>query len=62
MKTIMVLAFGFTMGVMYMNGTLGEFGDITTNLVNSVAQQVVDATEPTTLEKIENKVVDITNQ
>ena len=55
MKTLIVLAVGFFLGVAYMNGTLGDFGAITKNLVNSAAEQVVEATEPTTVEILEDK-------
>ena len=55
MKTLIVLAVGFFLGVAYMNGTLGDFGKITKNLVNSAAEQVVEATEPSAVEILEDK-------
>lgn len=55
MKTLIVLAVGFFLGVAYMNGTLGDFGAITKNLVNSAAEQVVQATEPSAVEILEEK-------
>ncbi len=55
------LIIGFVLGALYMNGTLAEFGDIMLNLVNSTAEQVSAATEPTTLEKLEQKMVDLTD-
>ena len=55
MKTVIVLAVGFFLGVAYMNGTLGDFGDITRNLVNATAEQIAEATEPTTVEILEEK-------
>jgi hypothetical protein len=62
MGHLAALVLGFFLGVAYMNGTLDEFGDITVNLVNAGAEKIVEATEPTALEKIEKKVVDIAQQ
>jgi hypothetical protein len=61
-KTIIVLVVGFVIGVSYMNGSLNQLGDTALRLLNTGAEAVVEATEPTTLEKIEKKVVDIAQQ
>jgi len=57
MGTLIQIGIGFALGVAYMNGTLGEFLDITVNLLNSGAEAVAQATEPTHTEKLE-KLVD----
>ena len=58
MRTVIVLVLGFVIGVSYMNGTLDQLGDTVLRLLNTGAEAVVEATEPSTLEKIEEKVVD----
>jgi len=53
MKELIVFVVGFAAGVMYMNGTLDEFTGVARDGVNAVAEKVVQATEPTTVEILE---------
>ena len=48
-------AVGFVLGVLFMNGTLNDFLDISRNLVNAGAEQIAEITEPTTAEILEDK-------
>ena len=53
MKELLIFILGFAAGVMYMNGTLDEFTGVARDGVNAVAEKVVEATEPTTAEILE---------
>jgi len=48
-------AVGFVLGVLFMNGTLNDFLDISRNLVNAGAEKIAEVTEPTTAEILEDK-------
>ena len=53
MKTLIVLAIGFYIGVSYTNGSLDAVFSQAQQAVNTGAEQVAAATEPTAQEQIE---------
>ena len=55
MSNLIVFVLGFTAGVMYMNGTLDEFTGVARDGVNAVAETVVEATEPSAVEILEER-------
>ena len=55
MKTLIVLAIGFYLGVSYSNGDMERWLDGAESSVNKGAEEIARATEPSTEEQIERR-------